>query len=393
MILGVVWSACCDLATAQAAAKADAATLNELKAAGALRSSYRMNEVAPAPTVAPTADLVAYRKDIEPILAKACYACHGPDKQKGELRIDTLDADLFAGRDVDWWLDVLAVLNNGEMPPEDSDVELQDNERSKVVTWLAGEIQTASSVRRATTRYSSFRRMTRYEYNYALQDLLGLPYDFAGDLPPDPSSKDGFENSSEVLHMMGGQFRAYLDAGRKALRLATVSAEQPEPMFWGVSMAAAAAGEWQKQDQQFAKLREKHKDDPAKMEAELQALAKRFANRPNAAYYLRRSNHLDRGRDRVARQSWGYNGAKFAFAPTTSLPELPTAWDCVAVLPPSKGLIVELGDQIPDIGTLRVGCGRRVRPTAPGLRRACGCCLAGRRAMTPAPWCRFRCRS
>lgn len=351
MILGVVCSAFCGLVTGQAAE----GSLNELKVAGALRSSYRTPDVARAPTVAPTADLDAYRKDIEPILAKACYGCHGPDKQKGELRIDTLNADLFAGRDVDWWLEVLAVLSNGEMPPEDSDVELQEADRSQVVVWLASEIQLASSVRRATTKHSSFRRMTRYEYNYALQDLLGLPYDFAGDLPPDPSSKDGFENSSEVLHMMGVQFRAYLDAGRMALRLATVSGERPEPIFWGVSMSAAAAGEWQKQDQQLANIREKHKDDPAKMEAELHLQTKRLANRPNAAYYLKRGNH----QDRVARQSWGYDGAKFAFAPTTSLPELSTAWDCVAVLPPSKGLIVELGDQIPDSGTLRV----RVRAT------------------------------
>ena len=34
--------------------------------------------------------------------------------------------------------------------------------------------------------------MTRYEYKYAMQDLLGLPHDFSRDLPPETSSEEGF---------------------------------------------------------------------------------------------------------------------------------------------------------------------------------------------------------
>ena len=39
--------------------------------------------------------------------------------QEGNIRIDTLNPDLLHGDDVDWWLEVLAVLSNGEMPPAD----------------------------------------------------------------------------------------------------------------------------------------------------------------------------------------------------------------------------------------------------------------------------------
>src|SRR5437588_7180396 len=38
------------------------------------------------------AEPVDYVRDVKPILAKNCYACHGADKQKAELRLDTAAA-------------------------------------------------------------------------------------------------------------------------------------------------------------------------------------------------------------------------------------------------------------------------------------------------------------
>src|SRR5687767_10739361 len=46
---------------------------------------------------APTADQLKFFEDkIRPILAESCVGCHGPDKQKGGLRMDTR-AFLIAG--------------------------------------------------------------------------------------------------------------------------------------------------------------------------------------------------------------------------------------------------------------------------------------------------------
>jgi hypothetical protein len=41
---------------------------------------------------------VDFRKDVEPILAKSCHACHGPEKQEGGLRLHRR-ADAFIGGD------------------------------------------------------------------------------------------------------------------------------------------------------------------------------------------------------------------------------------------------------------------------------------------------------
>ena len=48
-------------------------------------------------TGAPAAD-ISYTKQIQPILADRCYSCHGPEKQKSDLRLDTPAAILKGGK-------------------------------------------------------------------------------------------------------------------------------------------------------------------------------------------------------------------------------------------------------------------------------------------------------
>src|SRR5207249_11212207 len=42
---------------------------------------------------------VTYAKDIRPMLEASCFRCHGEEKQKGELRLDNLEAVLKGGED------------------------------------------------------------------------------------------------------------------------------------------------------------------------------------------------------------------------------------------------------------------------------------------------------
>ena len=105
-----------------------------------------------------------------------------------------------------------------------------------IVDWLSEEMSKASLVRRNRSEHSSFRRMTKYEYNYALQDLLGLPYPIANSLPPETASEDGFKNSSDLLQMSAMQFEAYRELGLKALQRVTVSGERPTPVTYLISM-------------------------------------------------------------------------------------------------------------------------------------------------------------
>lgn len=333
---------------------ADPASLDfvRLKEIGARGSRYLAPRFAPEPGVAPAADLAIFQDSVWPILNKACLPCHGPSKAKGGVRVDELDPDLFQGEDVDWWLDVLSVLSNGEMPPP-GETELSSGDRSEVIEWLSTEVQLASSARRSDGNHSTFRRMTRYEYEYALQDLLGLPYRFADDLPPDPTSDEGFQNSSELLHLTPTQLQTYFDSNRKAVEAATIRGEEPTPLFWNISMEAAAEAEWERQNGQVAGVRKKHAEDPGKLEQELVKLRERFAKRPRATHY----ESLATGR--VGKQSWHYDGAKFAWAPTEVAPGSSSMdpnqpIDRVGIIPRGQGMILELGERIPEEGTLRV---------------------------------------
>ncbi|MCH7987536.1 MAG: DUF1592 domain-containing protein [Planctomycetes bacterium] len=234
-ILLVLGSACPMLA---AEADTNPMTLARAKDVGRMKSSYlkETNKDTKATLALPKANLSHFQKSIGPILKKNCVACHGPKKTEAKLRVDQLNPNLLTGPDIKRWLEVYAVLGNSEMPPEDEpDYELADADRSNMVEWLGDELNKASLVRRNNTAHSSFRRMTKYEYNYALQDLLGLPYTLADSLPPETASKDGFKNSSELLQMSAMQFETYREIGLKALKHATVRGERPKMVVYRMS--------------------------------------------------------------------------------------------------------------------------------------------------------------
>ncbi len=42
---------------------------------------------------------VTYEKDIRPLFEQSCFKCHGPEKPKGRLRLDSLESALQGGKD------------------------------------------------------------------------------------------------------------------------------------------------------------------------------------------------------------------------------------------------------------------------------------------------------
>lgn len=316
-------------------------TLQQIKASAATKSKYLVAGSHLASTDTPKADLEGFRKEIAPILANSCVECHGPEKQKAKFRVDTLDPNLLHGEDTDWWLEAMDVLSNGEMPPEDGP-NLADDDRSKLIDWISSEVQTASRVRRAEQGHSSFRRMTRYEYNYALQDLLGVEFDFGKDLPPDPASEDGFQNSSEVLQMTASQYEEYLNVNRDALYRVTVRGERPEVLYWGVSAERASANKFRDLKETNAKAGDRTQQPRARDR-------RRGRGRGGPPAHFK---NIETGKTVPA--TWSYRGAVHAWAPTSTRPEVPEPSEYIAVIPAGQRLVVELGNRLPDEGALRV---------------------------------------
>lgn len=241
-------------------------TLEAAKEQGRTRSRFlkETQDTTKAGEAMPVANIAAFQNSVAPLLNKSCLACHGPKKSEGRLRVDQLNPDLLNGPDVERWREVYNALSKSEMPPEDKpDYALADADRGHMVDWLGGELNKASVVRRNSKEYSSFRRLTKYEYNYALQDLLGLPYALAQKLPPETASKEGFKNSSDLLQMSAMQFEAYREIGLKALKRATVSGERPKAVTYKILMqeqmdkalAAKDAKPFEKSDAAYKKHR------------------------------------------------------------------------------------------------------------------------------------------
>jgi len=55
-------------------------------------------DISKLPPASPKKDLT-YAKDIKPLFEKSCFKCHGTEKQKGKLRLDSLEAVKKGGED------------------------------------------------------------------------------------------------------------------------------------------------------------------------------------------------------------------------------------------------------------------------------------------------------
>ncbi|MGZ0174398.1 MAG: DUF1592 domain-containing protein [Planctomycetales bacterium] len=318
------------IAIRTAAAQENPITLETAKELGRMKSRFlkETNADTTAANAILNANLAYFKESVGPILNKSCLVCHGAEKSEGRLRVDKLNPDLLTGSDVERWREVYNVLSNSEMPPEDEpDYALADADRGNIVDWLSGELNKASLIRRNNKAHSSFRRLTKYEYNYALQDLLGLPYALANKLPPETTSEDGFKNSSELLQMSVMQFETYREIGLKALKRATVSGERPKPVTYIVSMqeemVKAASGKdpkaFDKNDKSYSKNR-------------------------NRQYLF----------DRETGKGIHFSSGKSTPQPEALAGQTPDVSPVVLVLPRSTDLKLNLDRFLPDEGIMRV---------------------------------------
>lgn len=290
-----------------------------------------------------------YEKSIGPLLQQACFDCHSGDDVEGNFRADQLDPDLVGGKGTTWWLEVYSVLSKGEMPPPESS-ELSDAQRIEIVDWLSTEIQAAEKSRKASGSQSSFRRLTRYEYNYALQDLFGVPWTFANDLPAEVSEDGAFENNADSLHMSVKQVETYHQLALKALRRITVRGDRPLAVHWSIPMKAAFDREKRGLDRSIESARKKFEGMPDKQAKEIEKLKNEFQARGDRSHYLEVSTGLR------AEADWSYRKASYAFRHSDTYQAMPELGSHFAVVQPGsrESLTVELGDKLPDKGMMRV---------------------------------------
>ena len=169
----------------------------------------------------------SFKKEVVPFFEEHCIRCHGPEKSKGQISLHTLDGDLSTGRELERWEDVLEMLESGEMPPEDEEQPSQ-TKRMLIADWinsgLHDYVKEASEVEVATTT----RRLTNFEYQNTMRDLLGFELELAKDLPVDPDKPYHFNNTAKMMMIGPDQLVRYKEAARKAMASAIVDPGKPE---------------------------------------------------------------------------------------------------------------------------------------------------------------------
>ena len=180
------------------------------------------------PVLGQTAELPNFEHEVKPILAKLCYGCHGAEKQKGKLRLDTLSINLLEdSRSAERWHEVRTVINLGEMPPE-NETKLTTDERRMILDWLNPTIELAGKLRQSKGGRVVLRRLNNNEYQNTLSDLFGVSLDYTRDFPPDGASPDGMLNNGSSLQMSDIQMEFYIAAARAALDRIIVTKDEPK---------------------------------------------------------------------------------------------------------------------------------------------------------------------
>jgi hypothetical protein len=174
------------------------------------------------------ADAEGFDKIVQPFFNEHCVSCHGPKKQKGDLRLDTLANDFLDPATAAQWADIVNTVNSHEMPPDDKPQPTAESAGS-FVDWVTAELGRAETAKHSTK--AVMRRMNRAEYNNTIRDLVGVNFRPAENFPQDPPA-GGFDNIGEALTISPLQLELYYTAARQVLDRAIFEGEQPPVLKW-----------------------------------------------------------------------------------------------------------------------------------------------------------------
>ena len=173
----------------------------------------------------------------EPIVffKQHCIQCHGPEKQKGKLRLDTLEWNPAEASNLDQWQEIIDRIHAGEMPPKEK-TNLTTAQLTEIVTLLRKRV---AEVAGSGKKQVLLRRLNRTQYRNTVRDLLNL--DMTVNDPteafPADDKLEGFDNLGEALQMSDFLLRQYLKVARRVVDQSTFSGEKPEPATYSLRQA------------------------------------------------------------------------------------------------------------------------------------------------------------
>jgi hypothetical protein len=169
-----------------------------------------------------------FESQIKPFFINYCIECHGPEKSKGKITLHSLDGDLTRGQDLERWELILDVLEHEDMPPEGEENRPSAENRAATIKWINSSLRDYVKKASKTPMAVTTRRLTNFEYQNTMRDLLGLELDLSKNLPVDPDRPYHFNNTSEFMMIGPDQLVRYKEEARKAMASAIVDNVEPE---------------------------------------------------------------------------------------------------------------------------------------------------------------------
>lgn len=150
------------------------------------------------------------------LVKASCLECHSSSASIADFDLEEMIGEPLSSN-LQSWERVVKKMEAFQMPP--ADAEQPRNEiRISATQALSDALDAFAKKHPRAGHVESFRRMTRYEYRNAIRDLLSVPVDIDGLLPPDEVSH-GFDNIT-VSELSPTLLNRYVSAAQTISRLA-----------------------------------------------------------------------------------------------------------------------------------------------------------------------------
>ena len=170
---------------------------------------------APLPTKCqePKSRRASFERDVQPLLANNCGACHNDQLASGGLDLAKFSSASSIIQHRDGWERIVQKVRTGEMPPEGLP-RLPAAQIETLVKFVQGEFEKADRNVKPDPGRVTARRLNRNEYSNTIRDLLAVDFRAERDFPTDDSGH-GFDNMSDVLTISPVLMEKYIAAAER----------------------------------------------------------------------------------------------------------------------------------------------------------------------------------
>ena len=119
-----------------------------------------------------SAEVGDFQTEIQPLLEKYCYDCHGRQRTKGKVDLTPVGSWSDLEGNPELIEKMIEALAKNEMPPEDEE-QPNDDQRTFMLSELKGGLERAVANHKSVVPLR-LRRMNRFEYGNAVRDLFDL---------------------------------------------------------------------------------------------------------------------------------------------------------------------------------------------------------------------------